>query len=120
MQPRASVNTPARCSPRAAGRSGRNTDMQSGNGLKLAINEVSTRDGFQMERRFVETDDKVALVDELSLLGYAQIEVTSFTSAQAIPALRDAEAVMQRIRRAPDVVYTALVPNMRGGERALE
>jgi hydroxymethylglutaryl-CoA lyase len=73
-----------------------------------------------MECRFVETDDKMVLVDELSALGYAKIEVTSFTSAQAIPALRDAEAVMQRIQRVPGVVYTALVPNVRGGERALE
>lgn len=90
--------------------------MQSGHGLPLRINEVATRDGFQMERRFIETDDKVALMDELSALGYAKIEVTSFTSAQAIPALRDAEAVMKRIVRRPG----ALVPNERGGERALE
>lgn len=94
--------------------------MRSGDGLPLRINEVATRDGFQMESSFIETDDKVALVDELSALGYAKIEVTSFTSAQAIPALRDAEAVMQRIARRPGVVYTALVPNTRGGERALE
>jgi hydroxymethylglutaryl-CoA lyase len=94
--------------------------MQHGNGLKLAINEVATRDGLQAECRFVDTDDKVALVNALSRLGYAKIEVTSFTSAQAIPALRDAEAVMQRIERLPGVVYTALVPNVRGGERALE
>jgi hydroxymethylglutaryl-CoA lyase len=94
--------------------------MQAGKGLPLRINEVATRDGFQMECRFIETDDKVALVDELSALGYAKIEVSSFTSAQAIPALRDAEAVMKRIARRPGVVYTALVPNVRGGERALE
>jgi hydroxymethylglutaryl-CoA lyase len=94
--------------------------MQAGNELPLRINEVATRDGFQMECSFIETDHKVALVDELSALGYAKIEVTSFTSAQAIPALRDAEAVMQRIARRPGVIYTALVPNVRGGERALE
>jgi len=93
--------------------------MKAGNGERIFINEVATRDGFQMESRFVATDDKVAFVDALSALGYAKIEVTSFTSPQAIPALRDAEAVMQRIRRAPGVVYTALVPNVRGGERAL-
>jgi hydroxymethylglutaryl-CoA lyase len=94
--------------------------MNTGNGLKLGINEVATRDGLQMECRFVDTDDKVALVNQLSRLGYAKIEVTSFTSPQAIPALRDAEAVMHRIERVPGVVYTALVPNVRGGERALE
>ena len=93
--------------------------MQAGNGLKLRINEVATRDGFQMECTFVETEDKIALIDELSRLGYAKIEVTSFTSPKAIPMLRDAETVMQRIERAPGVIYTALVPNVRGGERAL-
>ncbi|QFZ86318.1 hydroxymethylglutaryl-CoA lyase [Variovorax paradoxus] len=94
--------------------------MKTGNGTRLFINEVATRDGFQMESRFIPTDDKVALIDRLSTLGYAKIEVTSFTSAKAIPALRDGEEVMQRIARRPGVVYTALVPNVRGAERALE
>lgn len=94
--------------------------MFEGNGIKLKINEVATRDGLQNEATFVETDDKVQLVDQLSGLGYSKIEVTSFTSPTAIPALKDAEAVMQRIRREPGVVYTALIPNVRGGERALE
>jgi hydroxymethylglutaryl-CoA lyase len=86
---------------------------------RLYIQEVATRDGFQNEARFVETDDKVALIDRLSACGFAKIEVTSFTSPRAIPALRDAEAVMHRIVRAPGVVYTVLVPNVRGAERAL-
>ncbi|MGJ7498738.1 hydroxymethylglutaryl-CoA lyase [Variovorax sp. ZT5P49] len=94
--------------------------MKTGNGTRLLINEVATRDGFQMESRFILTDDKVALIDRLSGLGYAKIEVTSFTSAKAIPALRDGEEVMHRIARRPGVVYTALVPNVRGAERALE
>lgn len=94
--------------------------MFEGKGIKLKINEVATRDGLQNEATFVETDDKVQLVDQLSGLGYSKIEVTSFTSPTAIPALKDAEVVMHRIRREPGVVYTALIPNVRGGERALE
>jgi hydroxymethylglutaryl-CoA lyase len=86
---------------------------------RLFIQEVATRDGFQNEARFIETDDKIALIDRLSACGFAKIEVTSFTSPRAIPALRDAEAVMHRIVRAPGVVYTVLVPNVRGAERAL-
>jgi hydroxymethylglutaryl-CoA lyase len=86
---------------------------------RLYIQEVATRDGFQNEARFIETDDKIALIDRLSACGFAKIEVTSFTSPRAIPALRDAEAVMHRIVRAPGVVYTVLVPNVRGAERAL-
>ncbi|MBY4829717.1 hydroxymethylglutaryl-CoA lyase [Burkholderia dolosa] len=88
-------------------------------GKRIYIHEVATRDGFQNEAAFVDTDAKIALVDALSACGYAKIEVTSFTSPNAIPALRDAEAVMHGIARAPGVVYTALVPNVRGAERAL-
>lgn len=87
---------------------------------KIHFNEVVTRDGFQNEPAFVHTDAKVALIDELSACGYAKIEVTSFTSAKAIPMLRDAEEVMGRIRRMPGVETTVLVPNVRGAERALE
>ncbi|HEY4804802.1 MAG TPA: hydroxymethylglutaryl-CoA lyase [Paraburkholderia sp.] len=88
-------------------------------GKRLYVNEVATRDGFQNETAFIDTDDKIALIDRLSACGYAKIEVTSFTSPKAIPALRDAEAVMHGIERATGVVYTVLVPNVRGAERAL-
>ncbi len=87
---------------------------------RIHFNEVVTRDGFQNEPAFVPTDAKVALIDELSACGYAKVEVTSFTSAKAIPMLRDAEEVMGRIRRVPGVETTVLVPNVRGAERALE
>ena len=87
---------------------------------RIAIHEVAPRDGLQMESCFVPTDDKVAWIDRLSTLGYAKIEVTSFVSPAAIPALRDAEQVMRRIQRAPGVEYTALVPNARGAERAID
>lgn len=94
--------------------------MTPANFPPIAINEVAARDGLQNEDQFVETDDKVALIDALSACGFTRIEVTSFTSPRAIPALRDAEQVMQRITRDPNVIYTALVPNVRGAERALE
>ncbi|RVU49330.1 hydroxymethylglutaryl-CoA lyase [Rubrivivax rivuli] len=87
---------------------------------RLHVHEVAPRDGLQMESVFVPTEAKVAWIDQLSALGYAKIEVTSFVSPAAIPALRDAEAVMRLITRAPGVVYTALVPNVRGGERAID
>ncbi|TQF07890.1 hydroxymethylglutaryl-CoA lyase, partial [Myxococcus llanfairpwllgwyngyllgogerychwyrndrobwllllantysiliogogogochensis] len=81
---------------------------------------VGTRDGLQMEQAFVPTEDKIALVDALSDAGLAKIEVTAFVSPSAIPALRDAEIVMREIARRPGVVYAALVPNVRGAERAIE
>lgn len=86
---------------------------------KIYMQEVACRDGFQNEAMFIPTEEKIAIVDQLSECGYAKIEVTSFTSPKAIPALRDAEEVMHRIRRNPDVLYTVLVPNLRGAERAM-
>jgi hydroxymethylglutaryl-CoA lyase len=87
---------------------------------RIFMQEVGTRDGLQMEQAFVPTEDKIALVDALSHAGLAKIEVTAFVSPQAIPALRDAEIVLREIDRAPGVVYTALVPNVRGAERAVD
>ncbi|NWC87404.1 hydroxymethylglutaryl-CoA lyase [Pseudomonas reactans] len=86
---------------------------------RLYLQEVATRDGFQNEKTFIDTEQKIALIDQLSQCGYAKIEVTSFTSPKAIPALRDAEAVMAGIHRQKGVEYTVLVPNVRGAERAL-
>ncbi|MBI3533246.1 MAG: hydroxymethylglutaryl-CoA lyase [Burkholderiales bacterium] len=91
-----------------------------GNGRRIHLQEVGTRDGLQAECAFVPTEDKIALVNELSATGLSKIEVTSFTSPTAIPALRDAEIVMREIERHPGVVYSALVPNMRGAERAID
>jgi hydroxymethylglutaryl-CoA lyase len=87
---------------------------------RIHMQEVGTRDGLQVEERFVETEQKIALVNALSDAGLAKIEVTSFVSPKAIPQLRDAEVVLREIRRRPGTVYTALVPNLRGAERAIE
>ena len=92
----------------------------NGAGRRISICDVGLRDGLQMEARFVPTEDKIALVHALSAAGLRKIEVTSFTSPNAIPALRDAEVVMRNIERHPGVTYTALVPNARGAERAME
>ena len=89
-------------------------------GTRVYIQEVAPRDGFQNEAVFIPTERKVALIDALSRTGLAKIEVTSFVSPKAIPPLADAAEVMRAIERAPGVVYTALVPNLRGAERALE
>ncbi|WP_101843543.1 hydroxymethylglutaryl-CoA lyase [Halobacillus sp. Marseille-P3879] len=86
---------------------------------RIYIQEVATRDGFQIEEQFVPTEEKVKLLNKLSETGLDKIEVTSFVSPKAVPNLKDAEEVMNRINRHPDVAYTALIPNVKGAERAL-
>jgi hydroxymethylglutaryl-CoA lyase len=93
--------------------------MKKPDGQRVYMQEVAARDGFQIEPVFIPTDQKIAFINRLSRTGLAKIEVTSFTSPKAIPALADAETVMRGIDRVPGVEYSALVPNVRGTERAL-
>ncbi len=93
--------------------------MGSGAARRVLIQEVAPRDGLQIEPAWVETSNKIALIDQLSETGVAQIEITSFVSPKAVPALRDADAVARAVRRRPGVTYAALVPNAKGAERAL-
>lgn len=85
----------------------------------ILIQEVGMRDGLQSAGKFIDTEDKIRLLNRLSGHGLAKIEVTSFVSPKAVPLLADAEEVLTRIDRNPDVLYTALIPNLRGLERAL-
>ncbi len=86
----------------------------------VQICEVGTRDGFQIEPDWIPTELKIEVVDRLSATGMPKIEVTSFVSPKAVPALKDAEAVMARITRRPGTVYAALVPNDKGAVRAVD
>lgn len=85
----------------------------------IEINEVVTRDGFQIENHFVETVRKIELINELSLCGYSKIEVSSFVSPKAVPNLRDAAEVFRSIKKNPSVTYVALIPNLHGAKDAL-
>lgn len=86
----------------------------------ITINEVVTRDGFQLEGQWIPTDEKINLINRLSEAGFHKIEVTSFVSSVHVPQLKDAAEVMKGITRNPNVTYVALVPNLKGAQRALE
>ena len=85
----------------------------------VRIVEVGPRDGLQHEPTIVPTERKVAWINALSRTGVAEIEAGSFVSPRAIPQLADSDDVFRKIERHPGVIYSALVPNARGLERAL-
>lgn len=85
----------------------------------IELTEVGPRDGLQNEPGVIPTDRKVAFVDALSQTGVREIEVSSFVSPRWVPQLADAEEVFRRIQRREGVIYSALVPNLKGLERAL-
>ncbi|MBX3237687.1 MAG: hydroxymethylglutaryl-CoA lyase [Nitrospiraceae bacterium] len=84
----------------------------------IRIIEVGPRDGLQHESTHVPTATKVSFVDALSRTGVTEIEVGSFVSSRAIQQLADSDEVFRMIPRRPGVIYSALVPNERGLERA--
>src|SRR6266851_3050510 len=86
---------------------------------RVSVYEVGPRDGLQNEPETLPVDARIALVDRLTEAGLPAIEVGSFVSPRAVPQLADTEEVFRRIRRASGVRYAALVPNVRGLERAL-
>ena len=85
----------------------------------ISLREVGPRDGLQNEAP-VPTEAKVQLIDALSKTGVRRIEAVSFVHPRAIPQMADADDVWQRIARNDDVRYSALVPNLKGAQRALD
>jgi hydroxymethylglutaryl-CoA lyase len=85
---------------------------------QVEVYEVGPRDGLQNEAKHVPSAEKIRLIESLTDAGLRRIEVTSFVSPKWIPQLADAEQVLQGLPRRAGVVYSALVPNLVGLERA--
>ena len=81
--------------------------------------EVAPRDGLQNETAIVPTEAKADFVNALSDSGVSEIEVSAFVSQKWIPQLWDADDLFRRIAMKERVVYSALVPNEKGLDRAI-
>lgn len=96
------------------------TDLFARCPATVEVVEVGPRDGLQNTSRSVSTAEKIAFTEALVDAGCKHVEVSSFVSPKRVPQLADAEAVFNGLHRRRGVVYTALVPNERGLERALK
>ena len=94
--------------------------------MAVGIVEVSPRDGLQNERARLETGQKVELIERAVAAGARRIEAASFVHPTLVPAMADAEAVMEQVRirgeaepdrHGPRVSYIGLVLNRRGYDR---
>lgn len=87
---------------------------------KVQICEVAPRDGFQNEHEWIPTEQKINIVRELANAGIQYIEITSFVHPKAIPQLKDAEVVVRRTADLKNIKFRALVPNVKGAQRAID
>jgi hydroxymethylglutaryl-CoA lyase len=85
----------------------------------IRVVEVGPRDGLQNEKALIPTTHKIQFIQMLAEAGLSVVEATSFVSPRAIPQLSDASEVMKSLARRSSTSYPALVPNLKGMERAL-
>lgn len=84
----------------------------------VLINEVGPRDGLQSQPVMVRAGDKLRLIASLAAAGLRHIEVASFVSPKSVPQMADADALFLDLPSSTTMAYSALVPNLRGLERA--
>ncbi len=95
--------------------------MSSAYPNRVSIVEVSPRDGLQNESETVPTAVKQALIEDLIAAGVKKLEATSFVSPKWVPQMGDNSDLMTALAptRHDDVIYSVLVPNMRGFDNAI-
>jgi hydroxymethylglutaryl-CoA lyase len=87
---------------------------------KVTLIEVGPRDGFQFEKQMIPTEMKVEIINDLVEAGLKHIQVASFVSPARVPQMADAEAVVSRLPESPGVIFSGLVLNPRGLQRAMQ
>lgn len=86
----------------------------------VRICEVGLRDGIQNEKKILSIEEKLELLDSIVASGIKVIEIGSFVHPKTVPQMGDTEQVVRRMDRVDGIEYRALVPNLRGLERAYD
>lgn len=85
----------------------------------VVITDVGPRDGLQNQPKILTIEERLALVKAISDAGVPQIEVGSFVSPKAVPAMAGTELLFASLERSDfDTPSIALIPNMKGYELA--
>ena len=94
---------------------------------KVVLGDITVRDGFQHEEKFIPTDAKLWVAEQLVLAGFKRLEVTNFGSPKGMPQFKDADELMKRLRGSKkvahllkDVELTAITIRERAVERAIQ
>ncbi len=87
---------------------------------RVSIREVGPRDGLQNEDVLLTTEQKIALINSLADSGIKYIEVGSFVHPRVVPQMADTAQVFARIKRHPNIIYSAIAPNIKGAQRAID
>ncbi|MGP8050023.1 MAG: pyruvate carboxyltransferase [Desulfobaccales bacterium] len=94
---------------------------------RVVLGDITVRDGFQHEEKFIPTDAKLWVAEQLVLAGCKRIEVTNFGSPKGMPQFKDADELLKRLRGSKkvgqllkDVEITAITIRERAVDRAIQ
>ena len=87
---------------------------------QVVITDVGPRDGLQNQPRILSVEQRTALVREIAAAGVPRIEVGSFVSPKAVPAMANSDQIFKALEGQTDFTTPciALIPNMKGYEFA--
>ncbi len=86
----------------------------------MTIEEQGPRDGFQVEAMPIPTELKIKWIEDTVLAGVKRIQMSSFVHPKLVPQMADAEAVCSGVHKKEGVIYSGLVLNVKGVERAIK
>jgi hydroxymethylglutaryl-CoA lyase len=87
---------------------------------EVTLIEVGPRDGFQFEKQMIPTEMKVEIINDLVAAGLKHIQVASFVNPSRLPQMADAQEVVSRLTESEGIIFSGLVLNTRGLQRALQ
>ncbi len=94
---------------------------------KVTIGDITVRDGFQHEEKFIPTEAKLWVAEQLILSGFKHIEVTNFGNPRGMPQFSDSDDLMKAIHKSKklkgmldDVSLTCVTIRERAIERAIQ
>lgn len=94
---------------------------------KVVIGDITVRDGFQHEEKFIPTEAKLWMLEQLILAGFKHLEVTNFGNPKGMPQFKDSDELFRMIRQSKkvkhlinDVCLTAITIREKAVERAIQ
>jgi len=94
---------------------------------KVVLGDITVRDGFQHEEKFIPTDAKLWLAEQLVLAGFRRLELTNLGNPRGMPQFKDADELLKRFRSSKkiahlikDVEVTAITIREKAVERAIK
>lgn len=94
--------------------------MQTDFPQKIDVIDVTLRDGIQHEEKFIPTEAKLWIANQLIDAGFRRFEVGTFSHVKYVPQFKDISDVLAGLPQRDDVEYTVLALNTKACERAVD